>query len=151
MKELNITNSNLKALVDDDTFENFSHYTYYAHKGVVHRIRKRTKPTTVPLSRDAMKDYDTMFDHKDRNYLNCQRYNLRKTDHRNNMRNFGKTKGSKSKYKGVSLGKSGWRAYIHVNTKQFHLGFFVTELEAAQAYNAKAKEVFGEFAVLNEI
>ena len=42
-----------------------------------------------------------------------------------------------------------WRAYICVDRRQTHLGMFDTELEAAKAYDAKAHEVWGEYAHLN--
>ena len=35
--------------------------------------------------------------------------------------------------------------------KRKHLGWFKIEADAARAYNAKARELFGEFAYLNEI
>ena len=57
-----------------------------------------------------------------------------------------------SKYKGV--GNSGiiskpFRARIRVNGKKVHLGNFKTEIEAAQAYDKKLNEVYGEWAYTN--
>ena len=48
-----------------------------------------------------------------------------------------------SKYKGVYFAKSKnkWKAYIKINGKQKHLGYFLTELEAHQAYQSKLKEL----------
>lgn len=60
-----------------------------------------------------------------------------------------------SKFKGVSKIKEAkskkWRAYITLSKKQKHLGTFETETQAAKAYNEAAKELFGEYAKLNEI
>lgn len=58
-----------------------------------------------------------------------------------------------SKYKGVSKDAktNTWRARIHVNKKSIYIGRFKTEEDAALAYNEKAKELHGEFAVLNSL
>lgn len=59
-----------------------------------------------------------------------------------------------SKYKGVSYcrnRKLSYKASIEKYGKTYFLGYFITEKEAALAYNAKAKELFGEFAKLNEV
>jgi len=61
---------------------------------------------------------------------------------------------TKSKYKGVrSINdikrKAKWQAIIQYNGKRINVGRFLTEKEAAEAYNLKAKELFGEFAYLN--
>ena len=44
-----------------------------------------------------------------------------------------------------------WRAYIVKDDKQRHLGYFVTQKEAALKYNEAAIELFGDFAHLNEV
>jgi hypothetical protein len=91
-------------------------------------------------------------DHINHDKLDNQKANLRLCTHSENMMNQRKFKGI-SKFKGVSFNKrqSSWFANITKNKKPFFLGYFDTEEEAAIAYNKKAKELFGEFAYLNEI
>jgi hypothetical protein len=85
-------------------------------------------------------------DHKDGDGLNNRRDNLRPATHSDNMHNSCSQAGT-SKFKGVYYYKQTkkWRAQI--NTK--HLGFFRSEEAAALAYDAAARENFGEFARLN--
>lgn len=58
-----------------------------------------------------------------------------------------------SKYKGVSYRPRDdeWSARIGYDGKYYYLGQFKDEKEAARAYNAKAKELHGEYAHLNII
>jgi hypothetical protein len=44
-----------------------------------------------------------------------------------------------------------WRAQIKVCGRQQHLGYFVIERDAAEAYNRAAADAFGEFARLNPL
>jgi hypothetical protein len=45
-----------------------------------------------------------------------------------------------------------WVAYLsNGNGKQEYLGFYRTEEEAALAYNRRAREIWGEWAVLNDV
>jgi len=55
------------------------------------------------------------------------------------------------KYKGVCLNGNKYQAQICHNNKQYFLGRFDTPELAALAYNAKAIELHGEFAYLNEV
>jgi len=91
-------------------------------------------------------------DHIDGNGLNNCKSNLRFCTLSENQANKSSPKGT-SKYKGISFIKKTkkWRADIRKNYKQIYLGTFETETDAALAYNAKAKELFGEFAYLNQI
>jgi hypothetical protein len=93
-------------------------------------------------------------DHIDRNTLNNKKENLREANNSQNTRNSNKfSRKCTSKYKGVSWSTKSnkWQAGISFNNKDIYLGTFKFEKIAAQAYNVKAKELFGEFACLNEV
>jgi hypothetical protein len=91
-------------------------------------------------------------DHKNGDGLNNTRNNLRIVTIAEN--NYNKRKSlnvRSSKYKGVSIDKrtNKWRAIIYHKYIKIHLGFFDNEEEAARAYDEAAKELYGEYAVLN--
>lgn len=57
-----------------------------------------------------------------------------------------------SKYHGVSRGVGQrWRAYIRVKGYQISLGSYLTQVDAARAYNKAALKYFGRQAVLNKV
>lgn len=56
-----------------------------------------------------------------------------------------------SKYQGVSKSGNKWSSRIRKEGVKYHLGTYDTEAEAAEAYNEKAEELYGEFAKLNII
>lgn len=98
-------------------------------------------------------------DHINGDGLDNRRCNLRLCTMRQNVcnqriRTTYAGKPTTSRYKGVTKDKrkrSGWVAQIVSYGNHIHIGTFPTELEAAAAYNAKAVELFGSFARLNEI
>jgi hypothetical protein len=92
-------------------------------------------------------------DHKDRiNTLDNRKSNLRVTLDQNSQ-NRGIPITNKSGVKGVHWDeqREKWVAYIGSNGKRFNLGRFPTSELAAQAYDAAAKEIHGEFACTNEM
>ena len=91
-------------------------------------------------------------DHINGNPLDNTRENLRLCSKAQNNYNAKKRKNSKSQYKGVTIRPSGrFGAYICKDGKNYCLGTFDKEIDAALAYNKKAVDLFGKFAKLNEI
>ena len=90
-------------------------------------------------------------DHFNHNGLDNQRENLRAaTDTENQGNKRHKLSGS-SQYKGVSWSKQKkrWVAQIRRDGKVRSLGLFDFEVDAARAYDAAARPLFGAFACLN--
>lgn len=164
MKEIKLTQGKV-ALVDDEDYGFLNHWKWHLHKNIhgMYATRCATlhdgKRSQVFMHRVIMGVYDSqiLIDHKDRDGLNNQRYNIRNASHMNNMYNKVSAKNSSSKYKGVSLCRSkykdrvylAWMAEISREGKKFYLGRFKNEDEAALAYNNAAVQLHGEFARLN--
>ncbi len=94
---------------------------------------------------------DLVCDHINHNGLDNRKANLRNCTIKQNNANARPAKWTSSKYKGVSYikRKKKWAVYIKKDGRQFNLGCFADEAEAAKAYDASAKKLHGEFAHLN--
>ena len=91
-------------------------------------------------------------DHINHNSLDNRLANLRLATVQQNAWNARKRKcNCSSKYKGVSWSKirKKWRARITFNGRLIFIGYFDREKAAAMAYDAKARELFGDYASLN--
>lgn len=83
---------------------------------------------------------------------NYEPFNCRWVTPQQNSYNKSKSRKSKNKYKGVvKVKENKFIAQVTKNKKYYYLGTFVSEKEAAKAYNDKAKELFGEYACLNNL
>ena len=58
---------------------------------------------------------------------------------------------SRAGYTGVYQENNRYRAVISINRKSVHLGMFDTPEEAAEAYNKKSKELFGDEGKVNKL
>jgi hypothetical protein len=95
--------------------------------------------------------HSEVVDHAAGNGLDCRRRNLRHTDRTGNGCNKRISRRNKSGYKGVTFfPETGrWAAKIKFRNRQRHIGYFATPEAAAQAYDAAARELHGEFACVN--
>ncbi|WP_432734726.1 HNH endonuclease [Ralstonia solanacearum] len=145
------------ALVDDDMYEELASYKWrVSHNGYAFRHPRvdGTKQQMIYMHKVIMGDrpgYD--IDHADGNKLNNVRDNLRFASRSQNNMNARPREGCSSQFKGVAWlrGCKRWWAYINKDGKRTSLGYFIDETDAARAYNAAAKNLFGEFARLNTI
>ena len=93
-------------------------------------------------------------DHINGDRSDNRRVNLRIGTRTQNVQNSKKqSQPTSSKYKGVSWSEAHghWRSTIKLNGKAHYVGQFDSEVEAAKAYNLKAKELFGQWAKINSI
>ncbi len=95
-----------------------------------------------------------IIDHINGNGLDCTRGNLRFCNAAENARNHRINKNNTSGYKGVYKSvrdnrKKIWIAKITVNRKEIFLGRFLSQEEAAHAYDIAAYKYHGEFASTN--
>ena len=156
VKEIKLANNKGVALVDDEDYERLNEYKwnlakpYYASTNI-YINNERTMKRMHLLILDGIKGKE--IDHIDGNGLNNQKNNLRLVNRSQNCMNRNKRKNCSSKYKGVSWDKNEkkWRVHICINKKIKYLGRFENEIKAANAYNKAAKELFNEYANLNEV
>jgi hypothetical protein len=145
------------AIVDDEDFEELNKHRWsingmgYACRGV-NLGHGKVKPLFMHREiAGTPKGMNT--DHINGDKLNNQKSNLRICTSSQNHLNRDKQSTNTTGYKGVSIRKiykyKRFRAHITVNYRQYDIGFYHTAIEAARAYDAKAKEHFGEFARLN--
>lgn len=147
-KEIPLTQGKV-ALVDDEDYEWLTQWKWhYSARGYAVRSCREPKPQSVRMHRVIVgAEPSEEVDHINGDKLDNRRCNLRKCTHAENMRNMKFRDGVS--HKGIKRHKSKWAAQITVNGKHIYLGLFNTEVEAAKAYDAAAREHFAEFAKTN--
>ena len=147
-----ITTRGDKFYFDESDYSQVSQYAWHKQGvGYVHAQINGKKVMLHRLLLDAQKGQQC--DHINGNRVDCRRSNLRVCTHAENQRNSKKRPNSSSTYKGVSWDKNlkKWLACIRVNGKTIYIGVFISEVDAARAYNAAAVKYHKEFARINII
>ena len=143
------------SLVDDEDYDYLNQWKWHYCDGYARRNvyeKGSRKPIPIRMHRVILNaNKGEYVDHINGNRINNQKENLRLCTYSQNNMNKKRHSDSKSNYKGVSKHRSKWRATITKEYKTYYLGLYKTDIEAAIAYNEKATELFGEFAVLNDI
>lgn len=167
------------AMVDDWWYDYLNQWNWGVgiKDGTIYAVRwnsiagcpKGTKREKIRMHRVVLglTDPNLDGDHIDHNGINNQEYNLRVATEQENCFNISKIKNRSSIYKGVSFKKlvrhykrktdgrittskySHYTSTIKKNGISTYIGTFHNEIDAAKAYDKKASELFGEFAMLN--
>ncbi|RVT95213.1 Fis family transcriptional regulator [Rhodovarius crocodyli] len=138
-----------QAIVDDEDYPILSQWKWHALK----------QPRTYYAARDVKIDgkrvtiwmhrlinqtpVGLLTDHINGNGLDNRRVNLRSVTHHDNMVNCARHKAGSSRFRGVSWHGPNrrWVAQITHNYKNIYIGAFLTEEEAAAAYEARRLEL----------
>ncbi len=147
MKEIKLTKGKV-AIVDDEDYDSLTKWSWHYQSAGYAARRNWPENKIILMHREIMatpKGMDT--DHKNKNTLDNRRENLRICTRGQNNQNTDKRKKSKSGYRGVSWlpNKKLWLA----RAGNVYAGKYKNIIDAAKAYDKKAKELYGEFAKLN--
>ena len=160
MKEIKLGKSGLVALVDDEDYERVNKLKWRIYGS--RKNNTRYASTSIKTENGTYKsvsmhrfilgitDKKIQVDHRFHNGLDNRKSKIRICN--NDQNNYNKIVKEKllTKYKGVTwLSDTNYKAVLTFNKKKYYLGGFKTEVAAAQAYDKKALELFGEFACLN--
>lgn len=159
MKQIPLTQG-LVALVNDADYDWLNQWKWHVQNmnGKFYAKRNSLKETgksfSILMARQILGlEYgdSRQVDHIQHNTLDNRRKKLRICTQRENLMNQKPQKGRSSIFKGVSWSRFAkkWAAYIKTKGKKIHLGYWIKEKDAAEAYNKAAKKYFGKFAYLN--
>ena len=156
MKEIPLSRG-MVALVDDDDFERVNRFKWHVTKGRNDFYAERNLRVNEGKGRQLLHSFllphrkGLHVDHINHNTLDNRRDNIRICTVSQNHMNRRKGTGTTSKYKGVYWHTAAgmWQVATKKNYKRIFIGYFKDEEDAARAYDAKATELFGEFALLN--
>lgn len=140
------------ALVDADMLAELSKHKWHLSNGYAVRASRKGSILMHRIVNRTPGGMET--DHINRVRLDNRRCNLRTCTRAQNAQNIGPRGYQSPEYKGVCLlnngtGQVSYRARIQIKGRQTLIGIFGSAKEAAQAYDSVARDVHGEFAVLN--
>lgn len=155
MKTIPLTRG-LVAIVDDEDFDRLRVYRWHAAVSQKNRTayaRRNEGTRKIHMHRVILQaPPSTLVDHVNSNGLDNTRGNLRLCTRAENCRHCRKSVRPKlSRFKGITWNKAAgkFQATIRLNRVSHYLGLFTSELAAAQAYDAAARQLHMTFALTN--
>ncbi len=170
--KIKLRNSNEKAVVDDKGYKYLTTDKYLKGIDIVNRLRKHSsgcavfqrtkkqkkggyKTETIYLHKLLAEKFlkktrsNNLVGAKNGNKLDCRIENLSFRSRSTASRQ--RKSSSKAGYTGVYKESTRFRAVISHKGKSIHIGMFDTAEEAADAYNKKSKEFYGDEGKINSI
>jgi len=158
MKTIPLTQGKF-ALVDDEDYDELNKFKWcadkvrghwYATRGVWDPLMKTTRKIRMHQLLVTFTDKRTYTDHINQDTLDNRRCNLRVCTNSENMRNCRKSHNT-SGYIGVVWDKARqkWIAQIGFHWDHIFIGRYDNIIEAAKAVDNKARELYGDYALLN--
>lgn len=147
-KEISLSNSDQWVKVDAEDYARISKYSWNLNARGYPRGSRRVngKIYTMQMHREIMNcPKDMEVDHINQDKLDNRKANLRICTHKQNTYNRKINKNNTSGYKGVAKIRNKFQ--VSINCKV--IGWFDDSIAAARAYDLAAKDLHGEFAVLN--
>lgn len=118
------------------------------------RINKKTVEVhrLVALTFLDNPEFKKEVDHIDNNKLNNYLSNLRWATRTENRRNCNIYKNNTSGYKGIIFidYRNKWKAYLSIDNKHIHLGYFDNLDDAIKIRMRKVNEIFGDYVHISE-
>ena len=144
----------IETVFDIEDYDFISRYHWSLNRDHVHG---RVDGRTIPLANYILECNGVIIpdgyivDHINNNPLYNRKINLRVCSVYNNTKNRKPYKNNYSGYSGVrfSTVKNKWQAYIRINKKLIHLGFFEDMDDAVHARLEAEQKYFGEFSPNN--
>jgi len=144
---------NTIAIVDDDDFKSISGWKWRRNRDGY--IVRTSKNKTILLHRQLLSANDgDIIDHINGKPYDNRRGNLRFcSKYENSWNQRPRVTKKTSSFKGVHFvtKKNRFEAGLCFNGNKIKLGRFKNEIDAAIAYNNAAKNLFGDFAFINEL
>jgi hypothetical protein len=153
MKEI-LLSRGLTSKVDDEDYDELNKFIWHAHNHGKWFYAARTVYTSMVkgvrvkyteyMHRNIIPIPDKMeIDHINGNTLDNRKENLRIVTHRENCQNFHIPK--TSKYNGIywNIRKQKWYVRFVLNGKQYYLGSYIDEIEAATVYRVSCVNITG--------
>jgi hypothetical protein len=149
MKYVELTNSERFAAVDDEDYDALMKLSPWSLSS--YGYAKMTKRPRALMHRVVMKTpLGLHTDHINADRLDNRKENLRICTASENIAHQIRKNKSQGGYKGVQLNnRNTFQARLRYKKQLVYIGTYKTAEDAARAYDKKARELFGEFAITN--